>query len=136
MASKSSNSSTMNSETTWRSSLESYNPYLLLQKVSKNSQTYCISSSLSKHGKCHCGYLSPLEIKQTNFHRKNLLHSIPYPLKFLLFFLPISTISDLVGGIHFSTKKSMRTWGSNHRILKLPCWTSTSKNYSSSFHGI
>jgi hypothetical protein len=37
---------------------------------------------------------------------------------------------------HFSTKKSMKTWGSNHRILKLPCWTSTSKNYRSSFHGI
>jgi hypothetical protein len=24
-------------------------------------------------------------------------------------FLPISAVSDLVGGIHFSTKKSMRT---------------------------
>jgi hypothetical protein len=29
----------------------------------------------------------------------------------------------------------MRTWGSSRRILKLPCWTSTSKNYNSSFHG-
>jgi hypothetical protein len=27
-------------------------------------------------------------------------------------FLPISTVSDLLGGIHFSIKKSMRTIGS------------------------
>jgi hypothetical protein len=57
-------------------------------------------------------------------------------LKFLMFFWPISALSDLVGRIHFSTKKSIRTWGSNRRILKLHCWTSTSKHYSSSFHGI
>jgi hypothetical protein len=56
-------------KTTWRSSLKSYNPYLLLQKVSKNPQTYCISSSLSKYGKCHHG-LSPLGVKKTNFHKK------------------------------------------------------------------
>jgi hypothetical protein len=30
------------------------------------------------------------------------------PLKFLLFFGPIFAVSDLVGGFHFSTKKSMR----------------------------
>jgi hypothetical protein len=36
----------------------------------------------------------------------------------------------------FLYQKSMRTWGSNCKILKLPCWTSTFKNYSSSFHGI
>jgi hypothetical protein len=30
----------------------------------------------------------------------------------------------------------MKTWGSNHRIFGLPCWTSTSKNYSPSFHGV
>jgi hypothetical protein len=50
-------------------------------------------------------------------------------------FLPIFAVSDLLGGIHFFTKKSMRTWGSNHRILMLPCWTSTSQTCSS-FHGI
>jgi hypothetical protein len=33
-------------------------------------------------------------------------------------------------------QKKMRIWRSNHRILKLSCWTSTSKNYNSSFHGI
>jgi hypothetical protein len=56
---------------------------------------------------------------------KNLKSFNPYLLltpKILSIFLPISTVSDLFGEIHFSTKKSMRTWGSNCRILKLPCW--------------
>jgi hypothetical protein len=30
----------------------------------------------------------------------------------------------------------MKTWRSSHRIFELPCWTSTSKNYNPSFHGI
>jgi hypothetical protein len=45
---KPSNSSTMNPKTTWNSSLESYHSYLVSQKVSKNSQIYCIYSTLSK----------------------------------------------------------------------------------------
>jgi hypothetical protein len=36
----------------------------------------------------------------------------------------------------FLYQKNMRTWGINCRVLKLLCWTSTSKNYSSSFLGI
>jgi hypothetical protein len=62
------------------------------------------------------------------------------PLKFLLFFLtnfysfwPTWRNPFLD---HFSTRVKKFSWGSNCRILKLPCWTSTSKNYSSSFHGI
>jgi hypothetical protein len=38
--------------------------------------------------------------------------------------------------IIFSKNQSMRTWRSDHRISKLPCWTSISKTYSMSFHGI
>ena len=34
----------------------------------------------------------------------NLTPKIPF-----VFFLPISAVSDLLGGIHFSTKKCMRT---------------------------
>jgi hypothetical protein len=45
---KPSNSSTMNPNTTWSGSFESYHPYLPPQKVSKNPQTYCIHSTLSK----------------------------------------------------------------------------------------
>ena len=57
-------------------------------------------------------------------------------IKFLLFFIPIFVVFDLVGGFHFSTKKSMSIWRNNHRILKLPYWTSTSKKYNSSFQEI
>jgi hypothetical protein len=85
-----------------------------------------------------CQIIVDISIAQVNI--KNIIKIV---LKWLLenltpkipcVFLPISAIFDLLGGIHFYTKKSMRTWGSNCR--KLPCWTSTSENYSSSFHAI
>ena len=53
-----------------------------------------------------------------------------------VFFLPNSVVSDIVGGIIFFINHCMGTWGSNHRIFNLPCWTSTSKSYNLSFHGI
>jgi hypothetical protein len=43
---------------------------------------------------------------------------------------------DIVGEKNFYKNQSMRTWRSNNRIFELPCWTSTSKNHSPSFHGI
>jgi hypothetical protein len=45
-------------------SLESYNPYLLAQKVLKNPKIYCIHSSLSKNAKNPFGCLGPLGVKK------------------------------------------------------------------------
>jgi hypothetical protein len=44
-------------------SLESCNPYLQSQKVSKNPKIYCIHSSLLKSAKSHFGCLCPLGVK-------------------------------------------------------------------------
>ena len=44
--------------------------------------------------------------------------------------------SNIVGETTFSRKLNIKNDVSNHRILKLPCWTSISKSYSPSFHGI
>jgi hypothetical protein len=44
-------------------SLESYNPYPHLQKVSKNPKIHCIHSSLPKNAESHFGSLGPLGIK-------------------------------------------------------------------------
>jgi hypothetical protein len=43
--------------------LESYQPYLQPQKVSKNPQMLYIHSSLPKNKKSHFGPLSPLGVK-------------------------------------------------------------------------
>jgi hypothetical protein len=45
---KPSNSSTMNPKAIWNGSLKSCQPYLLLQKVSKNPNIYCIYSIYPK----------------------------------------------------------------------------------------
>jgi hypothetical protein len=42
--------------------LESYNPYLHPQKVSKNPKIYCIHSSLPKNTKSRFGSLGPLGV--------------------------------------------------------------------------
>jgi hypothetical protein len=59
---KPSNSLTMNPNTTWSGSLESYHPYLAPQKVSKNPQTYCVHNTLLKSAKSRFGYLCPLGV--------------------------------------------------------------------------
>jgi hypothetical protein len=46
---KPSNSLTMNPNTAWNGSLESYHPYLTPQKVSKIPQTHCIHNTLPKN---------------------------------------------------------------------------------------
>jgi hypothetical protein len=51
-------------------------------------------------------------------------------------FLPNFAVFDIVGKINFSKKKIMINEGSNCKILRLPCWKPTSKNYSASFHDI
>jgi hypothetical protein len=56
------NSSTMNPNTTWSGSLESYYPYLTPQKVSKNPQTYCVHNTLPTSARSHFGCLSPLGV--------------------------------------------------------------------------
>jgi hypothetical protein len=43
------NSLTMNPNTAWNGSLESYHPYLTPQKVSKIPQTHCIHNTLPKN---------------------------------------------------------------------------------------
>jgi hypothetical protein len=53
--SKPHNFSTVSPNVTCNSSLESYHPYLLPQKVSKNPKIYCIYSSLPKPAKNHFG---------------------------------------------------------------------------------
>jgi hypothetical protein len=54
---------TMNSNVMCSISLESYNPYLHLQKVSKNPKIYCIHSNLPKNAKSCFGSLSPFGVK-------------------------------------------------------------------------
>jgi hypothetical protein len=43
----------VNPETTYNGSLESYSPYLLLQKVSKKPHTFAIHSNMPKNTKGH-----------------------------------------------------------------------------------
>jgi hypothetical protein len=45
-------------------------------------------------------------------------------------------VLDIVVETIFLQKLNVRNEGSNHRILKLPYWTSTLKNFSPSFHEI
>jgi hypothetical protein len=58
-----SNSSTMNPNITWSGSSEHYHPYLTIQKVSKNPQTYYVYNTLPKSAQSHFGCLRPLGIK-------------------------------------------------------------------------
>jgi hypothetical protein len=51
------NSWTVNPNATWSISLESYHPYLLPQKVSKNSKSYWIHSSLPQNTKTVLAFL-------------------------------------------------------------------------------
>jgi hypothetical protein len=44
--------------------LESYHPYLLPHKVSKNLQTYCIHNPLLKNAKSHLGCLGLLGVNE------------------------------------------------------------------------
>jgi hypothetical protein len=46
--------------------LESYNPYLHPQKVSKNEKIHCIHNSLRKNAKSRIGSLGPLGVKIPN----------------------------------------------------------------------
>jgi hypothetical protein len=64
------NSSTYESNATWSGSLESYNPYLLPQKVSKNPKICCIYNSVPINAKSRFGCLGPLGI---NDLKKELL---------------------------------------------------------------
>jgi hypothetical protein len=52
----------MNPNVVWSFSLESYHPYLPLQKVSKDQKIYCIHNSLSKNAKSPFGFLGPLGV--------------------------------------------------------------------------
>jgi hypothetical protein len=49
------NFSTVHPNVTCNGSLESYHPYLLPKKLSKNPKIYCIHSSLPKDAKTHFG---------------------------------------------------------------------------------
>jgi hypothetical protein len=62
----------MNPKATWSSSLESYHPNLVPQKVSKNPKLYCIHSSLSKNVKSHFGFLRTLRARHQNFGHPTL----------------------------------------------------------------
>jgi hypothetical protein len=63
---KSFNSSTMNLNTTWIDSLESYHLYLQPLKVFKNPLIYCIHSTLPTNLKSHFAYLNPLGVNNAN----------------------------------------------------------------------
>jgi hypothetical protein len=54
----------MNPNATWSISLESYNPYLQPQKVSKNPQVYCVHNTLPKSAKSHFGCLRPVGVQK------------------------------------------------------------------------
>jgi hypothetical protein len=54
----------MNQKATWSPLLESYHPYLLPQKVSKNPKIYCIHSSLPKNANSHFGFLRILVVNE------------------------------------------------------------------------
>jgi hypothetical protein len=53
----------MNQKTASSYSLESYHPYLLPQKNSKNPQIYYIHSNLTKKAKSHFGFPNSLGVK-------------------------------------------------------------------------
>jgi hypothetical protein len=59
---KPSNSSIMNPNATWSSSLESYHLYLMPQKVSKNLKIYYNNNSMLENAKSHFGFLKTLGI--------------------------------------------------------------------------
>jgi hypothetical protein len=63
-SSKPHNFLTVSPNVTCNGSLESYHPYLLPQKVSKNPKIYCIHSSLPKDAKTHFGYQCSLGVNQ------------------------------------------------------------------------
>ena len=52
----------VNPKVAWSDSLESYHPYPLPQKVSKNQKIYCIHSSLPKNAKNCFGFLRILRV--------------------------------------------------------------------------
>jgi hypothetical protein len=58
---------------------------------------------------------------------ESLLDKVLLILEILPIFLPISSVSNVVREITFSTNQSMRIQESNFRIFESLCWIATSK---------